>query len=112
MYIMIIDIVVEKGIDLTYPIWGKEVAMFSNNIQYQIREFLKVLLITNEEKQLLKGTFMDRELDASIGRKLITTPLNANDNITKMDKLACITEVVLSSTWKTENSETSYLGIM
>ena len=39
---------------------------------------------------------MDRELSASIGRKLITTPLDANDKIIKTDKLACIMEVVLS----------------
>ena len=39
-------------------IWGKEVAIvsvFSDNIQYKIKEPLKVLLITNKEKQLLKG---------------------------------------------------------
>ena len=47
------------------------VSMFSNNIQYQIREPLKVLLIMNEEKQLLDGVFMDRELNVSIERKLI-----------------------------------------
>ena len=70
--------------------------MFSDNIQNQIKEPLKVLLIMNEERQLLEGVFMDRELNASIGRKLITAPLNANDNIIKMDKIVCVTEVVLS----------------
>ena len=51
MYIMITDVVRKKRIDLAYPIQNldssKEVAvsiMFSNNIQYQIREPLKVLL--------------------------------------------------------------------
>ena len=43
-----------------------------------------------------EGVFMDRELNASIGRKLISTPLDANDNIIKTDKLVCITEVVFS----------------
>ena len=45
MYIMITDILGEKRIDLAYPIQNldssKEVAivsMFSNNVQYQIRE--------------------------------------------------------------------------
>ena len=37
---------------------------------------------------------MDRELNMSIGKKLITTPLDANDNIINTDKLACITEMV------------------
>ena len=70
--------------------------MFSDNVQYKIREPLKVLLIMNKERQLLEGVFTDRELNASVGRKLIATPLDANDNILKMDKLACVTEVVIS----------------
>ena len=39
---------------------------------------------------------MDRELNASLGRKLITTPMDGNNEIIKMDKLACITEMVFS----------------
>ena len=98
MYIMITDVVEGKRIDLAYPVQGKQVAvisMFSNNVQYQIREPLKVLLIMNDERPLPKGTFMDRELNASIGKKLITILLDANNNI-KMGKLAHVTEVVLS----------------
>ena len=68
--------------------------MFSN-VQYQISEPLKVLLIMSKERQLLEGVFTDRDLNASIGRKLITTPLDANNDIMKIDKLACITEMVL-----------------
>ena len=40
--------------------------------------------------------FTDRELNASLGRKLIATPLEANDNIIKTDKLANVMEVVRS----------------
>ena len=40
--------------------------------------------------------FTDRELNTSIGRKLITTPLGANDNIVKTDNLVCIMDMVLS----------------
>ena len=61
MYITITEVVVEKRIDLAYQmIWGKEVAvvsMFSDNVQDRIRKPVKVLLITNEERQLPKGTF-------------------------------------------------------
>ena len=103
MYITVNDVVWEKRIDLAYLIWNldssKEVAaisMFSDNIQYWIRKPLKVPLITKEEKQLLEGMFMDRELNTSIGRKLITLPLDTNNKITKTDKLACVTEMVLS----------------
>ena len=99
---------------------SKEVAiisMFSDNVQYQIREPLKILLITNEERQLPEGLFMDRELSMSIRRKLITTPLDDSDNIVKMDKSACITEMILSlneldTTDNLEDSATSYLGTM
>ena len=37
---------------------------------------------------------MGRELNASIGRKLITTLLDTNNNIVKTDKLACVKEMV------------------
>ena len=103
MYITITDIVGEKSIDLAYLIWNLDwskevtiVSVFSDNVQYQIREPLKVLLIMKEDKQLPEGVFMDRELNISIERKLITTPLDANNNIIKTDKLACIMEMVLS----------------
>ena len=96
MYTTITDIVEEKRIDLAYLIWNldliKEVtviSMFSDNIQYQIREPLKVLLIANKERQLLEGVFTDRELNTSIGRKLISTPLDANDNVVKTEVGMC-----------------------
>ena len=74
MYVKIKDIICEKRIDLAYPIQGKEVAvisMFSDNIQYWIRKTLKVIL-SNEEVRLPEGVFMDRELNLSVGRKVIT----------------------------------------
>ena len=102
-YITITDVMTEERIDLAYSIWDLDsskkvviVSMFSDNIQHQIKEPLNVMLKANKEKWLLKGVFMGRELNASIGRKLITTPLDANDNVVKMDKLACVTEMVLS----------------
>ena len=59
MYIMITDIVGAKRIDLAYPIWNldssKEViiiSMFNDNVLYQIKEPLEILLIRNEERQL------------------------------------------------------------
>ena len=99
MYITVTGIVGEKRTDLTYLIWGKEVAvirMLSDNIQYQIKEPLSILLIMNEEKLLLKRKFMGRELSVFVGRKVIATPLDTNENIVKTDKLACVMEVVLN----------------
>ena len=56
---------------------------------------MKVLLIMNEKKQLPEGYFTDGELHTSVGRKLITTPLDSNDNIIKKAKLACVMKMVL-----------------
>ena len=118
---MITDVVGEKRIDLVYLIWNldssKEVAvvsMFTDNVQYLIREPLKVLLIMNEEGHLLEEVFIDRELNASIGRKLITTLLDDNNNIIKMDKLACIIEMVISldELNNTDNLEDGRLSIV
>ena len=98
MYIKITDVMGEKRINLAYLIWGKEVAVdsvFSDNVQYQIQEPLNILLIRNEEKLLLKGTLTCRELSTFIGRKVITTRLDTNVNVVKMDKLAHVMEVTL-----------------
>ena len=98
MYVTIDNIVGEKRIDLAYPIWGKEIAvvsMFSDNVQYQIRKPLKVLLITNEEKMLSEGMFMDRELNLSARRKVIMA-LDADENVIKTNKLADVTEMIIS----------------
>ena len=70
--------------------------MFSDNVQHWIKEPLNVPLITNKEKWLLKEMFMGRELSMFVGRKVITTILDTNENIVKMDKLAGVTEMVFS----------------
>ena len=99
MYITVTDVMRKKKIDLAYPIWGMEVAiisLFSDNIQYQIRESLNVLLIMNKEKLLPKGKFTGKELSTFVEKKVITTPLDTSENVIKMDKLVRVTEVVFS----------------
>ena len=93
----------EKKTDGAYLIWNldlsKEVAiisMSSGDAQCQIRKPLKVLLVMNQERELPKQVFTDRVLNTSVGRKLITASLDANDNTVKTDKLKYIIEVVLS----------------
>ena len=47
MYITINDIIGEKGIDLSYPIKGKDIAvvsMLSDNVQYWLQGSIEVLL--------------------------------------------------------------------
>ena len=49
----------------------------------------------NEEVWLPEGVFMDRELNLYIRRNVITL-LDIHDNIIKMNKLAGVTEMVIS----------------
>ena len=98
MYITITGIVGEKQINLAYPIRGKEVAIvciFSDNIQYQVKKPLKVLM-SNHGRTLPEGTFMASELSTFVARILLIAPLDGSDNITKTNKLAGVTEVVIS----------------
>ena len=39
---------------------------------------------------------MGRKLSTFVGRKVITTSLDTNENVVKTDKSVCVTEVVLS----------------
>ena len=52
-------------------------------------------MLTNKEKQLPEGMFMDRELNASVGRKVIML-LDIHDHAIKKNKSAGIMEMVLS----------------
>ena len=98
MYTAITDIVGEKRIDLDYPIWGKEVtvvSLFSDNVQYLVKKTLK-LRLPNGEKILLEGGFTAGELSMFVGRNLLINPMDASENIIKMNKLAGITEMLVS----------------
>ena len=68
MYITINDVIGEKTIDLSYPICsGKEIAvisMFNNNVQYLLKEPVKLVLKTGEDVELKKGVYTDKELNA------------------------------------------------
>ena len=84
--------------DLAYSVRGKEVtivSMFSDNVQYQMKKTLKVMRIMNEEKHLLEGVYMDRELNASIGRELKML-LDSHDYMVITNKLAGVMEMALS----------------
>ena len=63
------------------------------------------LRLLNGEKMLPEGTFMASELSKFIGRNLLITPLDGSDNITKMNKLAGVTEMVISWNELDNNSD-------
>ena len=70
MYITINDVIGEKTIDLSYPIYPEKeiVSMFSNNSQILLKKSMEVLLYTGKKIVLNKGIYMDKELDSLIGR--------------------------------------------
>ena len=78
MYITVNNIIGEKTIYLSYPIYSfnsrKEsafISMLSDNIQYEMTEPFKLRLIDNDEKQVLNKTYTSRELSMLVEGKLL-----------------------------------------
>ena len=67
MYITINDVIGEKMIDLSYPIYPEKeiavVSMFSDNSQILLKKSMEVLLYTGKKIVLNRGLYMDKELD-------------------------------------------------
>ena len=99
MYIIINDTTCKKTIDLYYPIRSaKEIAvvsMFSNNVQYLFKEPMKLVLKTNEDVELKKGVYTDKELNAKIGSEM-KLQMDYRDYILGTNKLEHITEMTIS----------------
>ena len=98
MYITINDVIGEKTIDLSYPIYPnarrgkakKEIAvvsMFSNNSQILVQKSMEVLLYTGKKIVLNEGVYMDKELDPLIGMELKSQMLDSRDDILRTNKL-------------------------
>ena len=94
MFITVNDIIV----DLAYPIRERKVAvviMLSDNIQYWLKDPMKILLKTGEEMELVKGVYTDKELNALIGLEL-KSKMDSRDYILKENKLENVTKMVIS----------------
>ena len=107
MYITINDIIGEKRIDLSYPIyltagWGearKEIAvvsMFSNNVQYWLNKPIKVLLKTGKKIVLNKVVYMDKELNALIGLEVKSQMMDSRNDVLRTNKLENIMKMAIS----------------
>ena len=100
MYIMINDVIGEKTIDLSYPIYPEKeiavVSMFSNNSQILLQKSMEVLLYTGKKIVLSKGVYTDKELDSLIGTKLKSQMLDSHDDVLRTNKLKEITKVAIS----------------
>ena len=97
---MIIDVIGEKTIDLSYPIYPEKeiavVSMFSNNSQILLMKSMEVLLYTGKKIVLNKGVYTDRELDSLIGTELKSQMLDSRDDVLRTNKLKKITKVAIS----------------
>ena len=100
MYITINDVIGEKMIDLSYPIYPEKeitvVSMFSNNSQILLQKSMEVLLYTGKKIVLNKGIYMDKELNSLLGTELKSQMLDSHDDILRTNKLEEITKAPIS----------------
>ena len=102
MYITIKDIIGEKRIGLSYPIQGKEAPMevavvitLSNNVQYWLKESIKIRLKMGEDVALSKGVYMDKELNAIIGPEL-KLGIESREYVLRTNKLEKVMKMAIS----------------
>ena len=101
MYVIIDNIEGEKTIDLSYPIWGKEVAvviMFSDSVQYEFTE-PRTIQLGFRNKWVTAGTTYTstrRELIDLVEGDIKLTKFDDNPQINRTNKLVGITEVVFT----------------
>ena len=100
MYITINDVIGEKTIDLSYPIYPEKeiavVSMFSNNSQILLKKSMEVLLYTGKKIVLNKGIYTDKELDSLTGTELKSQMLDSCDDLLRTNELKGIAKVAIS----------------
>ena len=115
MYITINDVIGEKTIDLSYPIYPEKeiavVSMFSNNSQILLQKSMEVLLYTGKKIVLNKGIYTDKELDSLIGTELKSQMLNSHDDVLRTNKFIKITKVAISMN-ELDNSSSQYIDFV
>ena len=99
MYITIKDAIGEKTIDLSYPISsGREITvviMLSDNVQYWLKDPMKIRLKTGEDMALKRGVYTDKELNAIIGLEL-KSGIESRDYVLRTNKLDKVTKMAIS----------------
>ena len=110
MYITINDVTGEKRIDLSYPIRSDEeaperprsaevtvIAMFSNNVQYEILKLRAVMDPISDTKKLIPSrTYAGRELLSMLEGMVELNKFLVDDQVIKKNKLRGITEMMLN----------------
>ena len=101
MYITINNIKGEKRIDLSYSVHSdKEIAvirMLSNNVQYEILKLRSVMdPISDTKKMIPKGAYASRQLLSMLEGIVELNQFEADNQVTKTNKLKGITEITLN----------------
>ena len=123
MYITINNVKGEKRIALSYSIYSdKEIAvirMLSNNIQYRVLKLRSVTdPISDTKKTIPSGTYASRQLLSMLEGIIELNQFEADDQVTKTNKLKGITEITLNldelnnsvnlKDWRPSNSLLTY----
>ena len=69
--------------------------MLSDNVQYWLKEPMKILLKMGDKMELMKGVYMDKELNAMIGLEL-KSGMDSHDYILKENKLENVTKMAIN----------------
>ena len=101
MYITINNVKGEKRIDLSYSIHSdKEIAvirMLSDNIQYRVLKVRSVMdPVSDTKKMITKGAYASRQLLSMLEGIIELNKFEADDEVTKTNKLKGITEITLN----------------
>ena len=104
MYITIDNIKGEKRINLTYSIQNfdssKEITvirMLSDNVEYEILKLRAVMDPISDKKEMIpSGTYAGRELLSMLEGIVELNQFEADDQVTKVNKLKGITEITLN----------------
>ena len=97
---MINDVIGEKTIDLSYPIYPEKeiavVSMFSSNSQILLQKSMEVLLYTGKKIVLNEGVYTNKELDSLTGMELKSQMLDSRDDVLRTNKFKKFTKVAIS----------------
>ena len=108
MYVTINDVIGEKRIDLSYPIYPRKeiavVSMLNDNVQYWLQGPIEVLLKTGKKIVLNKGVYRDKELSSLIGIELKSQVLDSHNDVSRTNKLEKVTKMAISLD-KLDNSD-------
>ena len=99
MYITINDVIVEKRIDISYSVKGKDIAvisMLSDNFQYWLQGYIEVSFKVGKKIVLNKGVYTDKELNTLIGTEMRVQIMDSRNDVLRTNKLEKVMKLTIS----------------